>query len=121
MTGRSFKTYARRVGKLEVRFEPIIEATRKVADPFSPEAIVLRLAAGEWQCALKLLEIQQCHRCRAWRPEPRDLLDIPFRDLTRLRRTLARSLGALPEEQRFDIARQLLAADTSFEGEGTQR
>jgi hypothetical protein len=112
---------ARRVRTLEVRFEPVIEALRKVADPFSPEAIILRLAAGEWQCALKLLERQQCHRCRAWRPEARDLLDIRFTDLSRLRQTLERSLGSLPEEQRFDIAQQLLAADSGLEGEGTQR
>jgi len=75
----------------------------------------VRLAAGEWQCALKLLERRLCDRCRAWRPEPRDLLDIPFTDLTRLRHTLERSLGAPPEELRFDIAQQLLAAESEGE------
>jgi hypothetical protein len=112
---------ARRVRTLEVRFEPVIEAMRKVADPFSPEAIVLRLAAGEWQCALKLLVRQQCDRCRAWRPEPRDLLGIAPPNLTGLRQTLESSLGALPAELGFEIAQQLLAADSGFDGEGNQR
>ena len=109
------KNLSRRLARIEVRFGPMMEAARKVTDPFSPEAILVRLAAGEWQCALKLLERQQCDRCRAWRPKPRDLLDIASTNLTGLRQTLERSLGALPGELRYDIARQLLAADSDGE------
>ena len=110
----------RRLARIEVRFGPMLEAARKVADPFSEEAIFLRLAAGKWQCALKLLERQRCDRCPSWRPEPREVFDIPFTDLTRLRQTLKRSLGALPDELRFDIAQRLLATDTPLESEGAQ-
>lgn len=114
-------TLERRLRRIEVRFGPLLEAARRVFEPFSEEAIFRRLAAGEWQCALKLLEHQRCDRCRAWRPGPGELLDIPFTDLTRLRQTLERSLGALPEALRFNIAHQLLAADSGFEGEAATR
>jgi len=109
------KDLERRLARIEVRFGPIMEAARKVTDPFSPEAILVRLAAGEWQCALKLLERQQCDRCRTWRPALGELLDFPLTNLTRLRQTFERSLGALPEELRFDIAQRLLAADSEGE------
>ena len=109
------KNLERRLARIEVRFGPMLEAARKVTDPFSPEAILVRLAAGEWQCALKLLARQHCDRCRTWRPEPRDLIDIPFTGLTRLRQMLGPSLGALPDELRFEIAHQLLATDVSHE------
>src|SRR5262249_5479248 len=101
----------RRLARIEVRFGSIIDAAQKVADPFSPESILLRLLDGEWQCALKLLERQQCDRCRAWRPGPRELLDTPFADLSRLRQILDRSLGSLSEELRHGIAQRLLEAD----------
>ena len=109
----------RRLQKLELRFAALVDAVREAADPFSDEAIYLRLAAGEWQCALKLLERQRCDRCRDWRPEPRERLDSRFTDLGHLRETLERSLGALPDELRFDIARRLLLAE-GFQGEGIQ-
>jgi len=112
---KQMKNLERRLARIEVRFGSMIEATRKVADLFSPEAILLRLAAGEWQCALNLLKRQHCDRCQVWRPEPRDLIDIPFTGLTRLRQMLERSLGALPDELRFEIAHQLLATDVSHE------
>jgi hypothetical protein len=41
---------------------------------------------------------------------PKERIDLT--DLTRLRQTLSSSLAGLPPEKRFDIARQLLAADT---------
>ena len=43
---------------------------------------------------------------------PNRVLDIDFTNLTLLRETLSSSLAGLPPELRWNIARQLLAADT---------
>ena len=104
------KAVAKRLLRLEVRFGSA------GAVPSVEDAIFERLAAGEWQSALRLLE-----------PRERDLWEerqsierrgggrngmIDIRDLAGLRKTLDISLGGLPWEVRENIARQLLAADT---------
>jgi hypothetical protein len=103
---------AGRIRRLEVRFG------WTVAAPSVDQEIFERLAAGEWQSALKLLE-----------PGERDLwlkrqavehgIPRPKRvrmDLTQVRETLDKSLGGLPEELRYDIARRLMEADTDCPG-----
>jgi len=39
------------------------------------------------------------------------MINVGFRDLTQLHKTLRDSIADLPPELRFDIAKQLLAAD----------
>jgi hypothetical protein len=75
-------------------------------------------AAGEWQCALKLLELPEQDVWREWQSSvhrgtaPNRMLDIDFTDLTQLRQTPENSLADLQPELRYDIAQRLLAADT---------
>ena len=109
MTTNSMKTVVRRIRKLEVRFAP------RCRVPSAAEMIVERLAAGEWQCALKLLELPEQDVWQKWqasvhRTRPSRMLDIDFMDLSGLRQTLERSLADLPPELRFDIARRLFEA-----------
>ena len=101
------KAVARRLLRLEARFG------WTAAVPSVADEILERLAAGEWQSALKLLEPRERdlwlerqsfeHRCAS----PNRVLS----DLTQVRKTLDKSLGGLPPELRYDIARQLLDAD----------
>jgi hypothetical protein len=114
---RIMKTAVRRLRKLEIRFGVANEAMRKVVVPSPAEMIIERLAAGEWQCALKLLELPEQDVWQEWqssvhRTSPSRMLDIDFMDLSGLRQTLERSLGDLPPELRYDIARRLLDTDT---------
>jgi hypothetical protein len=110
------KTAVRRLRRLEVRFASTLEATRKV--PTAAEMIVERLAAGEWQCAMQLLERrdldarQEQQLIEHWGADPSGRIDLGVMGLTRLRQTLERSLSDLPPELRYDIARRLLEADT---------
>jgi hypothetical protein len=82
------------------------------------EAVVQMLAAGDWQCALKLLEQGQGDAGHGreliehWRAGTNGLIDIGFRGLTRIRQTLESSLADLPPELRWTIARRMLEADT---------
>ena len=106
------KAVTRRLLRLEARFG------WTAAVPSVEEEIFDRLAAGEWQSALKLLEPGERelwfkrqsveHRCV--RPNRVRM------DLTHMRETLDRSLGGLPPELRYDIARQLLEADPDYGG-----
>src|ERR1039457_854479 len=101
------KAVTRRLLRLEARFG------WTAAVPSVEEEIFERLAAGEWQSALKLLEPRERdlwlkrqsvdHRCV--RPNRVRM------DLTQVRETLEKSLGGLPPELRYDIARQLMEAD----------
>jgi hypothetical protein len=104
------RALTRRLLRLEVRFG------WTDAIPLVSDEIYERLAAGEWQSALKLLEPRerdiwlkrQSGEHGSLRPRR-----VPI-DLTQVRETLDRSLGGLPEELRYDIARQLLEADTDL-------
>ena len=116
------KTVVRRIRKLEVaRFRCACETMRKDSDLSADEAVVQMLAAGDWQCALELLEQgegdvwHQRELIEHWRAGTSGLIDIDFRDLTRLRQTLENSLADLPPELRWTIARRLLEADTERE------
>ncbi|HVO82150.1 MAG TPA: hypothetical protein VMT28_15550, partial [Terriglobales bacterium] len=60
------KTAVRRLRRLEIRFGVTTEAMRKAAIPSVAEMIVERLAAGEWQCVLKLLELQEQDVWQEW-------------------------------------------------------
>ncbi|MBZ5625193.1 MAG: hypothetical protein LAQ69_41805 [Acidobacteriia bacterium] len=112
MRTNSMKTVAGRIRRLEVRFGS------KAPVPSVEEAIVERLAAGEWQSALRLLEPRERdlwqerqsmeHRGRG----PNAVISLGLTDLTRLRQTLRGSLAELPPELPEKIAQQLLAADT---------
>ncbi|MBZ5619283.1 MAG: hypothetical protein LAQ69_11260 [Acidobacteriia bacterium] len=112
MISNSMKAVAGRIRRLEVRFRS------KAPVPSVEEAIVERLAAGDWQSALKLLEPRERdlwqerqsmeHRGRG----PNRPIHIDFTDLTRLRQTLSSSLADLPPKLREKMAQQLLAADT---------
>ena len=91
------KTVAGRVRRLEVRFGLTVEVMRRAAFPSAAEAIIQLLAAGEWQCALKLLErpdgdtwqeLQSIEHRSAKR-----VIDIDLTDLTRTREML---LAAVP-------------------------
>ena|ERR1017187_9296003 len=102
---------AGRVRRLEARLG------WKLSVPSVDEEIFGRFAAGDWQSALKLLEPRERdlwlerqsveHRCAS----PNRILS----DLTQVRKTLDKSLGGLPPELRYDIARQLLEADITGE------
>jgi hypothetical protein len=80
------------------------------------EEIFERLAAGDWQSALKLLEPRERDLWQEQAPVeyrgagPNHMAHFDFRDLTPLRRTLDKSLGGLPWEVRERVAQQLLAA-----------
>lgn len=107
MRTSSIRSVDGRIRRLEVRFR------LTAAVPSVSEEIFERLAAGEWQSALKLLEPRERdlwleqqsveHRC----VRPNRVVS----DLTQVRKTLENSLGGLPPELRYDIARRLLDAD----------
>jgi hypothetical protein len=103
---------AGRVRRLEARFYA------KFPVPSVDEQIFRRLAAGEWQSAMKLLEPRER---QLWEERqsiedggigPNRMTHIDFTNLTQLRKTLDKSLGGLSWEVREKIAQQLLAADT---------
>jgi hypothetical protein len=81
------------------------------------DEIYERLAAGDWQSALKLLEPrerdlwlkQQSVEHGSLRPKRVRI------DLTQKRKALEKSLGGLPEALRYDIARRLMDADMTGE------
>ena len=112
---RSMKTVATRLYKLEVRFG--VEAMRRAAAPSADEMIFERLVAGEWECAMKLLELPEQDPLKEWEsngPRATGLireLDIDFRNLPLLRQTFSRSLADLPPELRWDIPQKLIEAD----------
>ena len=112
MTKDSIRRFDRRVGKLELRFGPLIEALSRRADPFSMEAVFMRLAAGEWERALKLLEHQRCDICRSRPLDLNVMASIDFTNSAGLFRKIDRALARLPQETRTLIAARLLAADT---------
>ena len=101
---------AGRIRRLEVRFGWTAEV------PSVADEIFERLAAGEWQSGLQLLEPgerdlwlkRQAVEHGSLRPKRVRM------DLTQVRETLEKSLGGLPEELRYDIARRLLDADTDL-------
>jgi hypothetical protein len=80
--------------------------------PSVAEEIFERLAAGEWQSALKLLEPRERDLwLKRKSVEHRRLRPKSARiDLTQMRETLDKSLGGLPPELRYDITRQLMEA-----------
>jgi len=80
------------------------------------EAIVELLEVGNWQSALKLLEPQerQLWEQRQSIERRRGGRTTTIMGLTRLRQTLEISLTDLPAAQRWDIAQQLIAADTEL-------
>jgi hypothetical protein len=92
--------------------------TREATAPSADQAIIAMLAAGEWQCALRLLERrdldvrQEQQLIKQRGADPNGRIDLGIMGLTRLRQTLERSLSDLPPELRYDIARRLLEADT---------
>jgi hypothetical protein len=99
------KAVARRLFRLEARFEWTV--------PSVHDEIYERLAAGEWQSALKLLEPRERHLwLERQSVEHGSLRPKRVRiGLTQMRETLEKSLGGLPEELRYDIARRLMEAD----------
>jgi hypothetical protein len=110
------KTVDRRIRILKLRFGMNVEATRN-AVPTAPQMMVERLVAGEWECALKLLELPGQNVWQEWQSSvqlgtsPNRMHDIDFRDLTSMRQKLTSSVADLPPELRWEIARQLFAAD----------
>jgi hypothetical protein len=85
--------------------------------PSVSDEIFERLAAGEWQSALKLLEPRERDLWLEWQSVEHGRLR-PKRariDLTQMRETLDKSLDGLPAEVRYDIARQLMEADMTGE------
>ena len=112
-----------RVHKLEVHFEAAIEALRKITTPSVAQLVVWRLAAGDWQSALTLLDGREWDvwleryliEQRSVGPNgPNDIFAAGFTDLTRLRQSLADSLADLAPELRWTIARRLLTAGTNI-------
>jgi hypothetical protein len=98
------KAVARRLFRLEARFEWTV--------PSVHDEIYERLAAGEWQSALKLLEPRERNLWQKRQSVEHGSLR-PKRvriDLTQVRETFDKSLGGLPEELRYDIARRLMEA-----------
>ena len=100
------RVVTRRLLRLEARFEWTV--------PSVHDEIFERLAAGEWQSALKLLEPRERDLwLKGQSIEHRRLRPKRVRiDLTQMRETLDKSLGGLPPELRYDIARQLMEAGT---------
>jgi hypothetical protein len=101
------KAVTRRLLRLEARFGWTAEV------PSVSDEIYERLAAGEWQSALKLLEPRERDLwLKRQSVEHGSLRPKRVRiDLTQMRETLDKSLGGLPPELRYDIARQLMEAD----------
>ena len=71
------------------------------------EVIIERLAVGEWECALMLLELPEQAVLRAWqsivcrRRDSPPIIDIDFADITRMNQRVTNSLAHLPPEKRF--------------------
>jgi hypothetical protein len=107
------KAVTRRLLRLEARW-------RAVEVPSVSDEIYERLAAGEWQSALKLLEPGEGDLwLKRQSVEPGSLRPKSVRlDLTQIRETFDKSLGGLPEELRYDIARQLMEAALANRDEG---
>ena len=82
------KAAVRRLRKLETRFGVANEAMRKAAVPSAAEMVIERLVAGEWECAMKLLEVPEQDVWQEWQSSvhrgtsPNRILDIDFMDLT---------------------------------------
>jgi len=108
MTRDSIRTLTKRVEKLEVRYRPVVEALERALDPFSIEMVVLRLAAGEWECALKLLDRQECEVCRS-RPLRPSVFDLTNPDS--LFEQATKGCEHLPDETKYLIARRLFESD----------
>ena len=76
------------------------------------------LAAGDWECALQLLEQEEADLRRElierWKASKNGLIALDLTDNTRLHRTVLSSVAELPEELRWKIARKLLEADTKW-------
>ena len=91
---------------------------RKSAVLSAADAVVQMLAAGDWQCALELLEQEEEHLRRKlienWTAGRDDLIALDFTDLTQLHRTIESSLAGLAPELRWKIARKLLEANTKW-------
>jgi hypothetical protein len=101
------RSIAGRVRKLEVRFcggQAITAVELEVVE---------RLAAGEWQSALKLLEPEEKARWEAAHKGER-LLRTTDHDLAELRRRAIAALAPLSQEQRAVIARRLMESDRHF-------
>jgi hypothetical protein len=87
--------------------------------------ILERLVGGEWECALKLLELPEQDQWQEWQSSvqrgisPNRMRDIDFNDVTGMRQKLTSSLAHLPPELRSDIAKQLLAADGPASSRGS--
>jgi hypothetical protein len=84
------KAAVRRLCKLETRFG--VTAVRK-SSVLSPEdAVIQMLAAGDWQCALELLEQgegdlrHQRELIENWRASKNGLIDLDLTDRTQLHR-----------------------------------
>ena len=116
MRPNSLKSVAGRVHKLEIQYG--VEATPKPAIPSAEQVIFERLLAGDWECALELLELPAQDVLPAWQSmghrstSTNALIDIDLAD-QRLRQRIFNSLADLPE-LRCKIAEKLVAADNRY-------
>jgi hypothetical protein len=92
----------------------------KSAVPSAEEVVVQMLAAGDWQCALELLEQgegdlrHQRELIDNWRAGKNGLIDLDLTDRSQLHRTIQSSLGDLPQEIESKIAEKLIEADRKW-------
>jgi len=113
----SLKAVVRRLHKLEDQFG--LETVPKAAVPSASDVIIERLVAGDWECALKLMELPEEAALQEWQSidrstGPNRRIDIDLTDMVQVRQAVESSLGDLPPERRWEIARKLLAADEKY-------
>ena len=111
MTATSLKRALDRVQNLENRFR--VRPGSYDANPTASDVIFKMLLAGEWELALKWLDMPETELFREWRALKRediDEIDIDFPDLAQMRQALNTSLAGVRWDVRETIARKLLAA-----------
>ena len=117
MRMNSLKAVVRRLHKLEDQFG--LETVPKAAVPSASDVIIERLVAGDLECALKLMELPEEAALQEWQSidrstGPNRRIDIDLTDMVQVRQAVESSLGDLPPERRWEIARKLLAADEKY-------
>jgi hypothetical protein len=73
------------IGDDQQRDATLVDAMREADDPFSDKAVVLRLIAGERQCAMKLLARRQYDVCLNRPLQRREILAADPLELSQLR------------------------------------
>ena len=114
MTATSMRRTLGRIGKLETQLG--VHPGSHTASPTAADVIFKMLLAGEWELALRWLDMPETEVLRQWRALKREdigEIDIDFPDLAQMRQALNASLAGVTWDTRETIARKLLGAGSS--------